>query len=91
MGKREREREKKREHQAYFANKINIYMKTRSVVARIANERDKKRVWFFLEKEIQLKIQAHTHTDLRDEKQERERQRETGITVIRTVSSAYVE
>jgi len=73
---REREREKKkentklkkREHQAYFANKINIYMKTRSVVARIANERDKKRVWFFLEKEIQLKIQAHTHTDLRDEK-----------------------
>jgi hypothetical protein len=34
---------------------------------------------------------THTHTDLRDENGREREERETGITVIRTVSSAYVE
>jgi hypothetical protein len=72
---------KKLKHQAYFANKINIY-------------EDKKLLRKSQKKfEEEREIQAHTHTDLRDEnRREREREdRETGITVIRTVSSAYVE
>lgn len=55
---------REKEHQAYFANKINIYMKTRKVVAKIANERERERERDEKEdfqKEIQLKIQAHTH------------------------------
>lgn len=45
----------------------------------------------FAKKRRRREIQAHTHTDLRDENRREKKERETGITVIRTVSSAYVE
>jgi hypothetical protein len=71
---------KEKKHQAYFANKINIYEDKNS--CEISQKEKKRR-----------EIQAHTHTqiyEMRIEEREKKK-RETGITVIRTVSSAYVE
>lgn len=80
---------REKEHQAYFANKINIYMKTRKVVAKIANEREKereRRKRRFSERNTTQNTSTHTQIY-----EMRIGERETGITVIRTVSSAYVE
>jgi hypothetical protein len=78
FGKTE-QKKKKKKHQAYFANKINIY-----------EDKKTEERW-----ETSQNTSKHTHTDLRDEnkggKKERVKEQETGITVIRTVSSAYVE
>ncbi len=77
MGKRN----KKKKHQAYFANKINIYEDKNSCEIR---KKKKKKI-----KRVVVERYKHTHTQIY-EMRERE-ERETGITVIRTVSSAYVE
>jgi hypothetical protein len=71
-------RNKKKKHQAYFANKINIYEDKNS--CEISQKEKKRR-----------EIQAHTHTQIYEMRERERKERETGITVIRTVSSAYVE
>ncbi len=83
MGKRN----KKKKHQAYFANKINIYEDKNSCEIR------KKKIKTRKKNERYISKYKHTHTQIYEMRMgEREREeRETGITVIRTVSSAYVE
>lgn len=65
-------------------------MKTRTLAkfAKREEEEEEKK-----EKYISKYKHTHTHTheDLRDENGREREVRETGITVIRTVSSAYVE
>lgn len=63
-------------HQAYFANKINIYEDKNSCEIRKKKEEEKYK---------------HTHTQIYEMRIGEREERETGITVIRTVSSAYVE
>ncbi len=82
MGKRN----KKKKHQAYFANKINIYEDKNSCEIRKKKIKTRKKM-----RDTSQNTSTHTHTDLRDENGREREERETGITVIRTVSSAYVE
>lgn len=62
-------------------------MKTRTL-AKFAKREEKKEEE---KKEKYKHTHTHTHKDLRDENGREREVRETGITVIRTVSSAYVE
>jgi hypothetical protein len=55
-------RNKKKKHQAYFANKINIYEDKNSCEIRKKKKKIKTRKKEEEEeREIHLKIQAHTH------------------------------
>jgi hypothetical protein len=85
-------RNKKKKHQAYFANKINIYEDKNSCEIRKKKKKDKNEKKKKKKKrDTSQNTSTHTHTDLRDENGREREERETGITVIRTVSSAYAE
>lgn len=74
MGKRNKkkkgqkeEKKKEKKHQAYFANKINIYEDKNSCEIRKEEKNE--------EGEIHLKIQAHTHTKIYEMRRMGEREK----------------